>query len=65
MCERNCPTGVFLEEDGWRSGECIRCNRCVENCPKRNIHTEVSVWKGSEWWSLILETALVLGMILL
>ena len=65
MCERNCPTGVSLEQDGWRSGECIRCNRCMENCPKQNIHTEVPVWKGSEWWSLILDTALVLGMILL
>ena len=65
MCERNCPTGVFLEEDGWRSGECIRCNRCMENCPKKNIHTEVPLWKGSEWWSLILGAALVLGMLLL
>ena len=65
LCERNCPAGVFLEADGWRSGECTRCNRCMENCPKNNIHTEIPVWKGSEWWSLILEAALVLGMIFL
>lgn len=55
----------ILEADGWRSGECIRCNRCVEHCPKQNIRTEVSAWKGSEWWSLIMEAALVMGMILL
>ena len=65
LCKRNCPAGVFLEADGWRSGECIRCNRCVEYCPKQIIRTEVPVWKGSEWWSLIMEAALVMGMILL
>lgn len=65
LCERNCPAGVSLEEDGWRSGECIRCNRCLENCPKKNIGTQVPFWKGSEWWSMLLEAALVLGLILL
>lgn len=65
ICERNCPTGVSLEDDGWRSGECIRCNRCLENCPKNIIRTGVSFWRGSEWWSMILEAALLLGLILL
>ena len=65
VCERNCPTAVSLEKDGFRDGECIRCNRCTENCPKRNIGTSISSWKGNEIWSLILEAVLLLGMVLL
>lgn len=65
LCERNCPTAVSLEKDGFRDGECIRCNRCTENCPKKNIGTSLLNWKGNEIWSLVLEAALLLGMVLL
>lgn len=59
-CEKQCPVSLGLDEDTVRSGECIRCGKCVGTCPKENIKTGVSGWKGDEWWAVLLEAAALL-----
>ncbi len=36
-CKKNCPVDIKLEENPLSDGECIRCGRCMLNCPKKNI----------------------------
>lgn len=36
-CQKQCPVGIKLAEDGTRGGECIACEACVDTCPKGNI----------------------------
>lgn len=37
LCRKNCPVDLKLDETPMREGECIRCLRCMENCPKQSI----------------------------
>ena len=62
-CEKQCPTGVALDVDAPRTGEFIRCGKCVGTCPKGNISTGVPRWKGDEWWVSILEAAALLILV--
>lgn len=62
-CEKQCPTGVALDVDAPRTGECIRCGKCVGTCPKGNISTGVPRWRGDEWWVSILEAAALLILV--
>lgn len=36
-CRRSCPVGIKLGEDSLQAGECIRCGRCMQVCPRGNI----------------------------
>lgn len=40
-CERACPAELSIKEIS-RSPECIRCGRCVENCPGKCLHLTIS-----------------------
>lgn len=41
VCTRNCAMGIQLyETDTVKSGECIACMKCVEACPRKNIHVK-------------------------
>ena len=62
-CEKQCPTAVALDVDTPRSGECIRCGKCVGTCPKGNIKTGVPHWKGDEWWAAVIEAAALLILV--
>lgn len=62
-CEKQCPVSVGLDVDASRTGECIRCGKCVGTCPKGNIKTGVPKWKGDEWWSVLLEAAALLVLV--
>jgi uncharacterized protein with FMN-binding domain len=39
ICTQNCTMGIPLNEmDEVTSGECIACLKCVEVCPRKNVH---------------------------
>jgi polyferredoxin len=37
VCSGQCPAGLKPETDGFRTGECIGCEKCVAVCPRGNI----------------------------
>lgn len=41
-CKKMCPVQIKLQENPLQEGECIRCGRCTQICPRKNIK-----WKKS------------------
>lgn len=42
ICTRSCAMGIPLHQmDQVKSGECISCMKCVEACPRSNIHVRI------------------------
>lgn len=37
LCRKNCPVSMKVQENSIQEGECIRCGRCMQGCPKGNI----------------------------
>lgn len=37
LCRKNCPVSIKVQENSIQEGECIRCGRCMQGCPKQNI----------------------------
>lgn len=65
-CSRVCPVHLELEEDSPRSGECIRCGKCSNICPKQNIHTGWFGLRGTEYiWTIAQAAALLAGLLIL
>ena len=31
-------------------GDCFRCQKCIDTCPKKHIHTGIKGLKGNEFW---------------
>lgn len=48
LCEMKCPVHLKLEKDSLRLGECIRCGKCTQMCPKENIHSFNGRLSGNE-----------------
>lgn len=51
-CERKCPVHLSISGDSSSSGECFRCGKCNDVCPKpvTNIHIGIRKVKGNEWF---------------
>lgn len=49
-CTRNCPSDLELPEDGSMDvmGDCFQCQKCIDTCPKSNIHCGIGDLKGNE-----------------
>lgn len=41
-CRRNCPVHIKIGENPLQEGECIRCGRCMQGCPRKNIQLGVT-----------------------
>ena len=63
-CTRKCPSDIGLPEDGsWKvEGDCFQCQKCIDTCPKKNIHCGVKALRGNEIWFTVLRTVILLGL---
>lgn len=70
-CTRKCPSDIELPADGsWAiSSDCFQCQKCIDVCPKANIHCAVNdrakkiSLRGNEIIFTILRMLLLLGMV--
>ena len=65
-CTKKCPSNIRLPEDGSPKieGDCFQCQKCIDTCPKGNIHTGVKGLHGNEFWFTILRAVILLILLL-
>ena len=61
-CTMKCPSDIELAPDTAPelSGDCFQCQKCIDTCPKRNIHTGIRSLKGNEIWFTVLRAVVLL-----
>ena len=57
-----CPSDIELAPDTAPelSGDCFQCQKCIDTCPKGNIHTGIRALKGNEIWYTVLRAVILL-----
>ena len=60
-CTMKCPSDIELAPDTAPelSGDCFQCQKCIDTCPKGNIHTGIRSLKGNEIWFTVLRAVLL------
>ncbi len=63
-CTKKCPADLELPPKGsWETlGECFQCQRCIDSCPKGNVHCGIPKLRGIEEWFTLLRAALLLAL---
>lgn len=66
-CSKNCPSAVELPDDGSLepSGDCFMCQKCIDMCPKKNIHTGIRALRGNEIWFTLIRAIILLALFLI
>ena len=61
-CTMKCPSDIELAPDTAPelSGDCFQCQKCIDICPKGNIHTGIRALKGNEIWFTVLRAVILL-----
>lgn len=64
-CTRKCPSDIELPNKGsWSvTGDCFQCQKCIDICPKSNIHCGISKLKGNEFLFTILRVIFLMGLL--
>lgn len=65
-CSRQCPAAIELPEAGHAevAPDCFQCQKCIDTCPKGNIHCALSKIKGNEIIFTLLKTGILIGLYL-
>lgn len=60
-CTRNCPAHLELSEGGEKNvtGECFQCQKCIDSCPKSNVHCGIKKLHGNEIWFTFLKAIIL------
>ncbi len=64
VCTVKCPSDIELVPDTAPelAGDCFQCQKCIDTCPKGNIHTGIRALKGNEIWYTVLRAVILLGV---
>lgn len=65
-CSKKCPADLELPENGSMAvtGDCFQCQKCIDTCPKSNIHCGAGKIKGNEVWFTVLRALILLLLFL-
>lgn len=60
-CTRKCPSSIGLPQQGSLEvkSDCFWCQKCIDTCPKGNIHCGIEVVKGNEVWFTLFRALLL------
>lgn len=64
-CTRICPADVEHPDVAGTEcirGECFQCQKCIEVCPKTNIHCGIRWLKGNELWLTLIKVGVLTGI---
>lgn len=66
-CSKKCSSAVELPDDGSfePSGDCFMCQKCIDTCPKKNIHTGIRALRGNEIWFTAVRAIILLALFLI
>jgi len=65
-CTMKCPADIELSSDKSpeAAGDCFQCQKCIDTCPKGNIHTGLKGIKGNEIVLTLVRAGVLLGLFL-
>lgn len=63
-CTRRCPSNIELPASGKFEikGDCFQCQKCIDICPKKNVHTGIKKLRGNEIWFTIVRAVLLFAI---
>lgn len=62
-CQVYCPVRLSIDGDSQNSGECFRCGKCSNICPKQNVHCGIKNMRGSETFLVIVKAVILFAII--
>jgi polyferredoxin len=65
-CTSRCPADIELPSAGGIEvqGECFQCQKCIDICPKGNVHCGIKAFKGNEIILTVIRAVLLLILFL-
>lgn len=65
-CTNNCPVSLELPEEKSLEvcGDCFQCQKCIDVCPKGNVHCGIKKLKGNEFWFTIVRAVILFAILI-